>query len=110
MRYTPIKPLGDRVLVKIKSSEEKMTWGVLLPSSAKSKPQAGEVTSIGEGRTVGQNKVDIGVECVEVIHSNIFIFLQLFAWTLMSRRVALFSVEIETLNTELEVFLRGKSM
>lgn len=57
--------------MKIKSSEEKTAGGVLLPTSAKSKPQAGEVVSIGEGRTVGKNKVDIGVEAgTKVVYSK----------------------------------------
>ena len=58
MQYTSIKPLGDRVLVKIKTSEEKTTGGILLPTTAQTKPQAGEVVAVGEGKTVGENKVE----------------------------------------------------
>ena len=61
VQYTSIKPLGDRVLVKIKEAEEKTMGGILLPSTAQSKPQGGEVVAVGEGRTIGKNKIDITV-------------------------------------------------
>lgn len=61
-KYTSVKPLGDRVLVKIKAAEEKSIGGILLPSSAQTKPQGGEVVAVGEGRTIGEKKVDIGVK------------------------------------------------
>ena len=61
LQYTSIKPLGDRVLVKIKEAEEKTMGGILLPSTAQSKPQGGEVVAVGEGRTIGKNKIDIDV-------------------------------------------------
>ena len=57
-----MKPLGDRVLIKIKAAEEKSIGGILLPSSAQTKPQGGEVVAVGEGRTIGEKKVDIGVK------------------------------------------------
>ncbi|XP_072973095.1 20 kDa chaperonin, chloroplastic-like [Typha angustifolia] len=61
-KYTSIKPLSDRVLVKIKSSEDKTSGGILLPTSAQSKPQGGEVVAVGEGRTIGKNKIEISVQ------------------------------------------------
>ncbi|KAL8500991.1 hypothetical protein ACS0TY_020539 [Phlomoides rotata] len=61
-KYTSLKPLGDRLLVKIKMAEEKTTGGILLPTVAQSKPQGGEVVVVGEGLTVGKNKVDISVQ------------------------------------------------
>lgn len=62
MQYTSIKPLGDRILVKIKTSEEKTTGGILLPTTAQTKPQAGEVVAVGEGKTIGNNKIDISLQ------------------------------------------------
>ncbi|GMH23295.1 hypothetical protein Nepgr_025138 [Nepenthes gracilis] len=61
LQYTPIKPLADRVLVKIKTAEEKTVGGILLPMTAQTKPQAGEVVAVGEGKTVGKNNVEISV-------------------------------------------------
>lgn len=43
------RPLGDRVLVKPKASEEKTASGIVLPDTAKEKPQEGEVLSVGPG-------------------------------------------------------------
>ena len=62
LQYTMLKPLADRVLVKIKSSEEKTTGGILLPTTAQSRPQGGEVVAVGEGRTIGDKKVDISIQ------------------------------------------------
>ncbi len=45
-----VKPLGDRVFVKVNPSEEKTTGGILLPDTAKEKPQIGEVVSVGPGK------------------------------------------------------------
>ncbi|XP_074565751.1 LOW QUALITY PROTEIN: 20 kDa chaperonin, chloroplastic-like [Curcuma longa] len=61
-KYTSVKPLGDRVLIKIKTSEEVTVGGILLPSTAQSKPQSGEVVAVGEGRTVGDKKLAVGVQ------------------------------------------------
>lgn len=43
------KPLGDRLLVKPKETEEKTKSGIVLPDSAKEKPQEGEVVAAGSG-------------------------------------------------------------
>ncbi|CAI9779872.1 unnamed protein product [Fraxinus pennsylvanica] len=70
-KYTALKPLGDRVLVKIKTAEEKTTGGILLPTAAQTKPQGGEVVAIGEGRTIGKNKVNISVKTgTQVVYSK----------------------------------------
>tara|TARA_B100000959_G_C14783629_1_gene542571 strand:+ start:518 stop:802 length:285 start_codon:yes stop_codon:yes gene_type:complete len=45
-----IKPLSDRVIVKAKEAEEKTASGIILPDTAKEKPQIGEVVSVGPGK------------------------------------------------------------
>ncbi|MCL1975054.1 MAG: co-chaperone GroES [Firmicutes bacterium] len=45
-----IKPLGDRVLIKQIDSEEITKGGIVLPDTAKEKPQEGEVLAIGPGK------------------------------------------------------------
>jgi chaperonin GroES len=45
-----IKPLGDRVLVKPVEREERTKGGILLPDTAKEKPQMGKVLAVGSGR------------------------------------------------------------
>ncbi|CAI8610955.1 unnamed protein product [Vicia faba] len=70
-KHTLLKPLGDRVLVKIKDAEEKTVGGIILPSTAQSKPQGGEVVAVGEGKTVGNNKVEISVKAgAQVVYSK----------------------------------------
>ncbi|KAJ9183702.1 hypothetical protein P3X46_007518 [Hevea brasiliensis] len=70
-KYTSIKPLGDRVLVKIKVAEEKTDGGILLPTSAQTKPQGGEVVAVGEGKTIGKTKLDISIKTgTQVVYSK----------------------------------------
>ncbi len=45
-----IRPLGDRVVVKPLPSEEVTKGGIVLPDTAKEKPQEGEVVAVGPGR------------------------------------------------------------
>ena len=45
-----LKPLGDRLIVKAIEEEETTASGILLPDTAKEKPQRGKVLAVGEGR------------------------------------------------------------
>jgi chaperonin GroES len=45
-----VKPLADRVLVKPLEAEEKQKGGIIIPDTAKEKPQRGEVIAAGPGR------------------------------------------------------------
>ncbi len=45
-----LRPLDDRVVLKVLDAEEKTAGGILLPDSAQEKPQRGKVTAVGEGR------------------------------------------------------------
>ncbi|NLA58911.1 MAG: co-chaperone GroES [Firmicutes bacterium] len=45
-----VKPLADRVIVKPIEAEEKTKSGIVLPDTAKEKPQEGEVVAVGPGR------------------------------------------------------------
>ncbi len=47
-----IKPLGERIVIKVLESEEKTKSGIVLPDTAKEKPQQGEVVAIGSGKTL----------------------------------------------------------
>ena len=47
-----IKPLNDRIVIKRNEAESKTTGGILLPDSAKNKPQKGEVLAVGPGRVI----------------------------------------------------------
>lgn len=50
LSVSTVKPLGDRIFVKVSESEEKTAGGILLPDNAREKPQVGEVTAIGPGK------------------------------------------------------------
>ena len=47
-----LKPLGDRVIIELVESEEKTASGIVLPDSAKEKPQEGKVVAVGSGRVL----------------------------------------------------------
>jgi chaperonin GroES len=50
LSVSTVKPLGERVFVKVSASEEKTAGGILLPDAAKEKPQVGEVIAVGPGK------------------------------------------------------------
>jgi chaperonin GroES len=52
-----VTPLGDRVLVKRVTSETKSAGGLIIPDSAKEKPQEAEVIAVGAGRVLEDGKV-----------------------------------------------------
>lgn len=45
-----LKPLGDRIVIKVIEDTEQTSGGIFIPDSAKEKPQKGEVVSIGQGK------------------------------------------------------------
>lgn len=45
-----LRPLDDRVVLKVLDAEEKTAGGILLPDTAKEKPQRGKVTAVGAGK------------------------------------------------------------
>ena len=47
-----IKPLGDRIVIKPLEAESKTKGGILLPDTAKEKPQEGKVVAIGKGKVL----------------------------------------------------------
>ena len=65
------------MLVKIKTAEGKTDGGILVPTTAQTKPQGGEVVATGEGKTVGKSKVDISVK-VTFAYSSFW--LPIFRW------------------------------
>ncbi len=50
--FNLIKPLGDRIVIELVESEEKTASGIVLPDSAKEKPQEGKVVAVGSGRVL----------------------------------------------------------
>lgn len=62
-----IKPLGDRVVIKMVETEETTKSGIVLPGSAKEKPQVAEVISVGPGGIVDGKEVQMQVKAGDKI-------------------------------------------
>lgn len=66
-----LKPLGDRLVVKAIEAEEVTASGLVLPDTAKEKPQRGKVVAVGDGRFEDGKRVPMLVaEGDEVIYSK----------------------------------------
>ena len=57
-----LEPLGDRVIVEPEEGEEKTASGIVIPDTAKEKPQEGEVVAVGPGRYEDGKLVPLDVE------------------------------------------------
>ena len=58
-----LKPLGDRLIVRAIEEEETTASGIVLPDTAKEKPQKGEVIAVGDGRydDAGEKRIPLDV-------------------------------------------------
>ena len=57
-----IKPVADRVLIKMEEGEETTKSGIILSASAKEKPQVAEVIAVGSGGNIDGNKVEMYIK------------------------------------------------
>ena len=69
MAKTKLRPLDDRVVVKPVEAEERTAGGIVLPDTAKEKPQRGKVVSVGPGKLLesgqrGNLSVSVGDEVI----------------------------------------------
>ncbi len=55
-----MRPINDRVVVKPAAAEEKTKGGIIIPDTAKEKPQKGEVVAVGPGKDGNELTVKIG--------------------------------------------------
>ena len=63
-----LKPLQDRILIKVIEDTEQTSGGIFIPDSAKEKPQKGEVVAVGEGKTNDKGeKEPMGVNVGDII-------------------------------------------
>jgi chaperonin GroES len=66
-----LKPLGDRVLVKPMEEEATTASGIVLPDTAKEKPQKGEVLAVGDGKVEDGKRIKLDVsKGDEVLYSK----------------------------------------
>ena len=67
-----VRPLGDRIVVRRQDAEDKTAGGILLPDTAKNKPQKGKVLAVGDGKMDDDGKripLDVS-EGDEVLYSK----------------------------------------
>ena len=63
-----LKPLQDRIVIKVIEDTEQTAGGIFIPDSAKEKPQKGEVVAVGEGKTNDKGeKEPMGVSVGDII-------------------------------------------
>jgi chaperonin GroES len=60
MSNVNIKPLADRVIVEVSPAEEKTASGLIIPDTAKEKPQKGKVVAVGNGKKDEPITVKVG--------------------------------------------------
>jgi chaperonin GroES len=60
MSKVAIKPLADRVIVEVSAAEEKTASGIIIPDTAKEKPQQGLVVAVGNGKKDEPLTVKVG--------------------------------------------------
>ena len=66
-----IKPLGDRVVIKVSEGDIKTASGIVLPDTAKEKPQEGTVVAVSDGKYIEGKKVALDVKVGDkVIFTN----------------------------------------
>ncbi|KUO64983.1 MAG: molecular chaperone GroES [Gracilibacter sp. BRH_c7a] len=66
-----LKPLADRVIIKALPSEEKTKSGIIMPDTAKEKPQEGEIVAVGPGRIEKGDRIALDVKVGDkVIYSK----------------------------------------
>ena len=61
-----MKPIADRVIVKPAPAEEKTKGGIIIPDTAKEKPQRGEVIAVGPGKT-GKDAHSMTVQVGDIV-------------------------------------------
>jgi len=57
-----LKPLGDRLIIRAVDEEETTASGLVLPDTAKEKPQTGEVVAVGDGRIEDGERIPLDVK------------------------------------------------
>lgn len=60
MSKVSLKPLADRVLVEAAAAEEKTAGGIIIPDTAKEKPQRGKIVAVGAGKKDEPMTVKVG--------------------------------------------------
>ena len=68
-----VKPLGDRVLVKPVEEDEQVKGGIIIPDTAKEKPQRGEIVAVGDGKLDDSgNRIPLSVASGDTVYYAIY--------------------------------------
>ena len=70
-----IKPLADRVVVEPAAAEEKTAGGIIIPDTAKEKPQKGKVLAVGNGKPDEPMTVKVGERLINFVDFNSAVLL-----------------------------------
>lgn len=62
-----LTPLADRVVVRPQDAEEKTSGGLIIPDTAKEKPQRGTVVAVGPGKVENGTKIDMTVKAGDTV-------------------------------------------
>lgn len=62
-----VKPLGDRILVEVLEAEEVTKGGIVLPDTAKEKPQQGKIVAVGTGKYIDGKLLPLEVKKGDVV-------------------------------------------
>jgi chaperonin GroES len=62
-----IKPLGDRVVIEASAKEEKTASGIVLPDTAKEKPQEGKIVAVGSGHLKDGERIALEVSVGDLV-------------------------------------------
>jgi chaperonin GroES len=56
MKNIPVRPLGEKVILKRTEADDKTSGGIVLPDAAKEKPKRGTILSVGDGKLLDTGK------------------------------------------------------
>ena len=62
-----IRPLADRIVIKVVESQETTKSGIVLPGSAKEKPMQGEVLAVGSGELIEGKRVPLEIKVGDIV-------------------------------------------
>ena len=64
---TKIRPLGDKIVVKVIDETEQTSGGIFIPDSAREKPQKAEVVAVGPGELKEDKRIELDVKIGDIV-------------------------------------------
>ena len=93
-----IKPLGERIVIKVVEETEQTTGGIFIPDSAKEKPQKGEVVAVGLGKMNDKGErepldVEVGQKVLYAKYAGTYVKMDGTEYKILSIKDALAIIE-----------------